>query len=81
MGNNLPEILYRAWVNGAGLSYGSDETPGWHNLRSEQRYAWEQVAAKARRAVLDRAIAEIATIEEEHGCSVAFDELRERFGR
>lgn len=48
MGDNLPELLYRAFCNAAGLSYGSDETPGFHNLSTEQRYAWEQVAVKAR---------------------------------
>lgn len=49
MGDDLPEKLYRAFCSAAGLSYGSDETPGFHNLSSEQRYAWEQTAVTARR--------------------------------
>ena len=48
MGDDLPELLYRALCSAMGLSYGSDETPGYHNLSTDQRHAWEQTAAKAR---------------------------------
>jgi hypothetical protein len=45
---NLAEQLYRAFCNAAGLVYGSDETPSFHNLPTEQREAWKAVEAKAR---------------------------------
>lgn len=47
MGDNLPELLYRELCSNLGLSYGTDETPSFHNLKVEQRWAWERVAAKA----------------------------------
>jgi hypothetical protein len=45
---NLAEQLYRAYCNAAGLVYGSDETPSFHNLPTEQREAWRMVAGCAR---------------------------------
>lgn len=48
MGDDLPELLYKAWATALGLPYGSDDCPGFANLDTEKRYAWEQVAAKAR---------------------------------
>lgn len=65
MGDNLPELLYRAWANGMGLSYGSDETPGWNNLTTVERDSWEQVAVKARGHVRAQVIAEIESLRDQ----------------
>lgn len=47
MGDNLSELLYRAYCSAMGLSYGSDETPSFHNLSTEMREAWNNVACCA----------------------------------
>lgn len=89
MGDNLPELLYRAFCDAAGLSYGTDETPSFHNLPTDHRYAWEQVAAKARRCVYDRVLIELDGIERDIAEPVEGDDaprdiawrLRRSFGR
>lgn len=50
---NLAEQLYRAYCNAAGLVYGSDETPSFHNLPTDQREAWKAVAASAEATLVD----------------------------
>lgn len=87
MGDNLPELLYRTHCSAAGVSYGSDECLSWHNLPTDVRYAWEQVAAKARNEMHGRVLAELDSTSREFGAvesvSVEFVSgiLRERWGR
>lgn len=93
MGDNLPELLYRAWCSAMGLSYGSDETPDFHNLRTDARDAWEQVAAKARNEMIDWVFTCVDSImvdaahhvvdgrPEEWSPMALVYELRDRFGR
>lgn len=59
------EQLYRAYCNAAGLVYGSDETPSFHNLKTEQREAWIAVGTKAQEQVTENAVRRmLASLEE-----------------
>lgn len=67
MGDNLAEELYRALVNAMGSAYGSDEHPSFHNLDSEKRYAWDRVAAAARRRVKQQCLDDVTHVIGEFG--------------
>ena len=77
MGDNLPEQLYREFCSAAGLSYGSDETPSFHNLPTEQRYAWERAAALARNELGLQFRRDMRAAVEEHGAEQAIANLLE----
>jgi hypothetical protein len=77
MGDNLPELLYRAFCNAAGLVYGSDETPGFNNLSTTQRYAWEQVAVQARTELNLQFRGDMRAASEELGAEQAIANLLE----
>lgn len=77
MGDGLPEELYRAYCNAAGLMYGTDETPGFNNLPTDQRYAWEKVATKAREELNLQFRRDMRAATEELGAEQAIANLLE----
>lgn len=82
MGDNLAEQLYRAFCSAAGLVYGSDETPGFHNLPTEKREAWEAVASRARNEMAQRFAADLETaMPALVGAAEAFKVIGARWGR
>lgn len=85
MGDNLAELLYRAFCNASGLVAGSGDVPNWASMPSAQRDVWEQVAAKARNEMAARFAAELDRARENYdsydGLVSAVDVIRARWGR
>ena len=67
MGDNLPELLYRAYCNAMGLPYGSDETPSYHNLSTDKRLAWEAATRVAKATIKRRCLDDVVSVTSEFG--------------
>lgn len=82
MGDRLAEFLYTTFVSSSGQVAGGD-VPGWGNLSSDQRDAWEQVAARARGHLLGQVFTSLDTYLSQHpdDPAQAVAALRKAWGR